>query len=318
MNNLDLILNDLSIDEQFHDSSVFRAAIGRIKVMRDLAGRFGRELHCHRATVNRMVDPATSVFQQLQTFSREEKTALLVWLTRRGPFWEDVPEHDPGEWFECNGDLVTDTALAEAAYCSTVGIARGLVSILPSAWEYSPVKVTWSTDTPVDIEVDNFWEPVRLEAALRLAEPAITSWDQMERDSRRRFQRLTFAEDCFQDLDGRPFVPSAAKRIISLLDILDRVLGLVDNAGHWTPEGQRLYNNYFTGEKALFSDSSDTEKRQFRRELTFRHPMKDGGELCCPWHGKVNQPPFRIHFSWPVSPSGHLYIVYVGWKITTR
>ena len=284
--------------------------------MRQIARRFGRDLHCHRATVNRLVNPTTSVFQELQKFSREEKQALLVWLTQQGPFWEDVPEHDPNEWFECNGKIVTETALAEAAYCSTIGIDRPIVSLIPSTWEYSPITVTWLSESSTDIDVDNFWEPLMLETALQRVEPLAGSWTQLETTSRQRFRRLTFTADSFRYLDGQPFVPSAANRILSRLGILDRLMGLVDNAGRWTPEGQLLYQEQFIGRRAGFSDSSDTEKRQFGRELTFRHPVVTGQSLFCTWHGKVNRPPFRIHFSWPVPPGGQLYVVYIGRKIT--
>ncbi len=287
--------------------------------MRDLARRFGRELQCHRATVNRAINPATSMLQALGMFSREERRALMTWLTRRGPFWEDVPVHDPNEWFECNGEIVTDTALAEAAYCSSIGIDRRVVSLMPSQWNDSRINVVWRFALgSTEIEVDNYWEPSALEAGLQQADPPVASWGELEIAARRRFQRLFFAADSFRYLDGQPFVPGAAIRILSRLGVLDRLMGLVDGFGHRTTQGQRLYEDNFTGDRAGFSDSSDTEKREFSRELTFRHPVIDDESLFCTWHGKVNHPPFRIHFSWPTPPGGELYVVYIGLKITRR
>ena len=313
-----MIFNDLSIHGQFRDSLAFRDAIGRIMTIRNLMGRFGRHLHCHRATAYRMVDSTTSMMQGLQSFRSEERQALLSWLTRQGPFWDDVPVHDPGEWFECNDEIVTGTAVAEAAYCSTIGMDRRVVSLVPSKWEKSPVTVKWVARTATDIEVDNYWQPLDLEAALQRAEPPISSWNQLETISRRRFQLLSFAAESFRRLDGHPFVPGAADRIITRLDVLNRLMGFADAAGRRTPEGQRLFQEHFTGDKAWFSDSSDTEKREFSRELTFQHPLINGESLFCTWHGKVNHPPFRIHFSWPVPPGGQLHVVYVGLKITRR
>ena len=287
--------------------------------MRKIAGEFGRELHCHRNTVNRQVNLSVSVFEALQIFTRDQKRALLQWLTKQGPFWEDLPLlHDSNQWLECADEIVTDTAVGEAAYCTSVGIDRRLVSLTPSQWEYSPITVTMMTDTATHLEVANYWATSELEAALQDAEPPIMSWSQLEAVSRTKFQCLQFSRDSFRHLDGQPFVPGAAERIKSRLDVLNRLMESVDASGKRTAEGHQLYQNHFTGDRAGFSDSSTTEKGEFEQELTFPHPRANGRFLFCPWHGKVNHPPFRIHFSWPVAAGEPLYVVYVGLKITRR
>ena len=53
--------------------------------------------------------------------------------------------------------------------------------------------------------------------------------------------------------------------MLVLLGILDQFARAFDADGRRTAEGQRLYWNYFAGDNALFSDSSDTEKRDFRK-----------------------------------------------------
>ena len=313
---MELLLNDLSIHEQFHDAAMFREAISRIASMRSIAHRFGHELHCHRNTINRQVNSSTSVYEALQRFTRDEKRALLTWLTRQGPFWEDVPTHGPDHWLEVGNEIVTDTAIGEAAYCSTIGIDRRLVSLTPSSWERTPISVTMLADPHTVIEVDNYWAASELEAALADAEPPITSWSQLESVSISRYRRLRFSNDSFTPLDGRPFVHGAAYRVISLLDTLDRLMGCVDESGLRTSEGNRILQDHFTGSNAWFTDSSDNEKHGFRNELTFPHPDIPGQHLFCTWHGKVRTEVIRIHFSWPVPAGQALYVVYVGPKIT--
>ena len=311
-----LIFNDLSIHQQFAHSSLFRDAIDRIMAIRGMAEGYERQLFCHRGTLNRLVNPATSVLQEIQKFPLEKKLGILLWLQKQGPFWEDSKGHDPNEVFECRGDIVTDTAAAEAAYGNFGGTEHSLVSVTPSGWNYSPVTVEWMRVNPAVIHVQNFWDTEALESALQQAQAPVDSWKRLEEVCRRRFQRLSFADACFRDLDGRPFVYGATQRILTLLDVLDKLMGSVDSQGHWSAEGQWVYQNYFVGCRARFSDSSETEKRAFRRELTFPGP---GGEpLFCPWHGKVNNPPYRVHFSWPVPPGKQLYVAYVGWKITAQ
>ena len=310
---MELMLNELSIEGQFYNPSMMLEAIGRIRTMRNIARRFGREVYCHRSALGRSAKPGTPLVQML---SREQQSATILWLTRQGPFWEDAPRHDPNEWFECNGDVVTEAGLAEAAYCSTIGMDRRMVSLIPSTWEYSPITVTWWRDgtTSTDIDLGNYWDPPALEADLRQADPPIESWSQLETVSRQRFQQLNFTANSFRYLDGQPFAPGAAARILSRLDVLDRLWAV----GLGSSEGQRLYENHFTGDRAWFSDSSDTEKSKFRREFTFPSPNPNESPMFCTWHGKVNTPPYRIHFSWPVPPGGQLHVVYVGWKIALK
>ena len=56
---------------------------------------------------------------------------------------------------------------------------------------------------------------------------------------------------------------TAAERIRVLLGILDRFRTCFDGEGNRTAEGHEIYQNYFTGKNALFTDSSDDEKIEF-------------------------------------------------------
>ena len=172
--------------------------------------------------------------------------------------------------------------------------------------------------TCTEIDVINFFNSDDLELALRSTPSPITSWEEMRATAIERYHCLRFTKDAFDPLRGHPFVHGAAHRIIELLEILDRIRNCMDEKGQLTTEGERLYQDHFVGEKAWFSDSSDSEKRDFKAKLTFRHPEKAGQALGCTWHGKVKWPQIRIHFSWPVPIGESLYIAYVGPKITKR
>ena len=313
-----LLLNDLSIHKQFRDSSDFREAIERVSILRNIARKFEREVYCHRNTVNRQINSSMSVYQAIQAFSRDQKMAFLRWFDQQGPFWEDAIQHDPSEWFECASEVVTETAVGEAAYCSNIGIDHCIISLTPSAWTYTPVTVTWADDVSIDTQLGNFWEPAMLEAALLQAEPPVTSWSELESVVISKFRHLKFSRSSFEPLNGRPFVHAVAYRIIALLDTLDRLQGCVDESGRRTSEGNRLLQSHFSGGNAWFSDSSVTEKRDFRNGLTFPHPERPGEYLFCTWHGKIRTDVMRVHFSWPVHSNESLYVVYIGPKITKR
>ena len=317
---MEFLVNDLSVAGQFSDTSAFRDAINRVLSMQNIARQFGRDLFCHRNLANAQVTPYLSMPQAIQSLNRNEQRSFMQWLTRNGPFWEDTRIHGPGDFLECNGDVVTDTAVGEAAFCCFHGIDRRLVSLTPSDWEFSPIPVIWkfNADTDHHIEVDNYWEPMEFEAILRAAPVPVETWEQLESVCKERCPHLTFSADSFETLRGHPFSDGAAKRILFLLDKLEEFKCCFDDEGNRTPRGNEIFQTYFTGQEAPFTPSSDTEVKQFRKELTFRHPTVDGEVLFCSWHGKVQTPQLRIHFSWPVHADEPLYVVYVGPKITKR
>ena len=313
---MELLLNDLSIHEQFQSVAEFREAVHRLVSMRNTARIYSRELHCHRNTVNKRINSSTSVYEAIQTFTRDEKRAILAWLTQRGPFWDDMPAHDPSDWLECDDEIVTDTAVGEVAYCSTIGIDRSLVSLTPSAWERTPISITMLNDALAVVQVNNYWAVAVLEAALSEAELPIASWSQLESISISRYQRLKFSEDAFRPLRGLSFSPTAAEYIKNRLRILDDVMSFRDESGNFTTGAKPILDAHLTRGSDQFSDSSTEEKRKFKSKLTFQHPESLGEVLDCTWHAKVKPLLLRLHFRWPVPPGEDLYVVYVGRKIT--
>ncbi len=316
------IFNELSVHGQFADLETFRTAIGRIMVMRKIIQRFGRELYCHRSLANSQVMQGTPMPQAVRALDRNSRRALMLWLTRHGPFWEDAREHGGGDYLDCfkyKDRIVTDTAVGEAAFCTLHGLPSGIVSLIPSSWRFSPVPVELHEDEGVrSIKVRNYWDADRLKADLGDEKPSLRSWQDLKVAAQNRCQDLTFSPASFEPLLGHPFHEGAAFQILRRMIALQEIRSCFDGRGGRTAEGHKLYQKHFTGKKAWFSDSSMSEKRDFRNELTFRHPSVCGEWLSCPWHGKVNWSQLRIHFSWPIRAGEPLYVVYVGPKITKR
>lgn len=129
---------------------------------------------------------------------------------------------------------------------------------------------------------------------------------------------MTFGNDSFEPLRGFPFIYGVARRILELLDTLHQIINSRDGEGKFSVAGQQLYQDYFVGDMARFSDSSESEKHEFKDALTFQHPEKKEEYLFCTWHGKVKTPQIRIHFPWPPKDNEPLYVMYVGPKITKR
>ena len=315
---MNLLLNDLSLHGQFADMSSFRDSIKTVMLLRRRAGEFGREVYANKQILNKSISASMSLYEALQRLPESEKRSVAQWLTRWGPFWEDFDRHSPDDWIWCNGDIVTDSAIGETAHCTVIGMDRRLVSLDPSEWTSRHIDVGLGERAERTVQVLNYWQVEDLLEALRAAESPIDSWSSLEGTSRAKFLGLTFSNECFNPLKGQPFVPGAAMRIFDRLAVLDSLVNNTDAAGRRNEEGNRIYQNHFTGDRAWFSDSSITEKSEFRTELRFPHPDRVGEFIDCTWHGKVNHPPFRIHFAWPEKPGTSLSVVYVGLKITRR
>lgn len=317
---MDLLVNDLSLHGQFPDLATFRDSIRRVMLIREISRRHRRALYCHRGFANGQVTPNERMPAALRSLPLNEQRAVMAWLCQHGPFWDDDRQHDGGEWYEYDGEIVTDTAVGEAAHCILHGIARGLVSLQPSRFGYDPIQVeqTFENGNRAPVNVRNYFDPEAVERCLAAAPPALTCWATLEKLSISRFGQLRFAKNAFEPLRSQPFKQSVAERILSLLMALHRLTQCFDEDGVRTRDGHALYQQHFTGDKCWFSDSSDTEKEDFRRELTFPHPDAPGESLFCTWHGKVKSPQYRIHFSWPVTARSSVYVVYIGPKITKR
>jgi hypothetical protein len=324
---VDFLLNDASLHGQFESMEDSIAALERMMLLRERIDGFGLSASCHRRVSDGSFGDGLSMRKVVGAMhNKDRQRAVMSWLTKQGPFWEDVREHDPEDYYSCGKQVVTDTAVGEAAFLNRSGIERHLLSFSPSEYSYTPLCVTLhenGSQTPID--VGNHWEPERLGLHLESRPLAVNSWKSLETTARNRFTNLTFCAETFAPLAGTPFSQAAAERVVFLLNVLNRMQRCFDADGARTSEGHELYQDFFTGKKgggggrgALFTDSSDSEKNEFETRLTFPHPGNPGENLFCPWHGKVQTPQLRVHFSYPIRADEPLYVVYVGMKLTRR
>ena len=202
------------------------------------------------------------------------------------------------------------------------GIKCGLVCFSPSEWQDSPIQFVWkpSNDESEQIHgsVGN-WHTVRdLEVSLKRLVPEIKSWTDLRSVSARHFKSLAFSPSCFNGLLGLPFARCSADQILSLLEVLDRLAIGFGDGGRRTLEAQQLYDNHFTGDRAWFSDSSDSEKQEFKAKLTFKDPRNPNRKTIFGWHGKESHSSIRLHFSWPIRHRESVAVVYIGPKLTKK
>jgi hypothetical protein len=167
------------------------------------------------------------------------------------------------------------------------------------------------------LPVPNIWKAEDLLAAALELRADPTSWAQLIEAINARFGHLKISDVILDQLNNSTFYPAVAKRVLVLLAILEEYMEGRLQDGTAGPRSMELYRQFFTGQRSRFSDESDANKHEFRKEMTFRDPDDESKVIFCPWHGKIQTPQFRIHFEWPVPPEQkHLKVVYIGPKIT--
>ena len=288
--------------------------------MRRIAKKFGYPVYCKGEIVHKEVTTkkqfASAVDQALDVNQRQ---AVMVWIGNQGPFWEKELQHDYDTLMEYKGSVVTGSSVGEAAYFVEHELGGGLVSFVPSGWDETPVhikKILENNGNLHIVPIPNYRDGATLELDLRGLEPPVSNWIQLETKSRSEYSNLIFSSECFEPMKGVPFRHGTANGILRLLKTLNDLMSFWGPDGALTYEGVQFQEEHFVRQNARFSDSSDTEKNKFKKDLTFSHPNIDGKTLFCSWHGKIQR--IRIHFSFPKTHDPHLYVVYIGDKKTLR
>ena len=273
-------------------------------------------LYCARGMPDMEIRPGVSLAGIGRRLPRDKRGLLFQWTGKKGPFIEDDRQATDDDLFLFGDEDVTNLGLGEAA--------RRILATLPAA-TLSPVQnpasrfaadplcvVHGLAEEPIGhVPVANFLETNALADALRAAGPEPETWPELLAEARARFDRLHIDSYCDGILARHPYHPPGGRKILDLLDVLQRLMAEMDSEGRLSQAGLERYNKFFVEERARFSDESESRRNS---PETFTFPDPDGdGTLVCFWHGKISTRAFRIHFEWPVSPPvRRLRIVYIG------
>ena len=316
---MDFFFNELSLHNQFDDFYQFLPALQTILQCRDTINKFGFRIYCERTITTRKVFQNSLFYDVILGQSDHNlKRKVRIWLERTGPFWDNPPGHDPADYFEYEQEPLENASLAEVVFrMATEQSKCSTLSFSPSDFEKTPLLILWhKTDSPLKIEVPNFWKLDVLQIHLKQLPSPIRSWIDLLDRAKANFQNLIFLESVARDLEGEAFSAVIADKVMFQLDLLNRLATCFDEQGRRTRTGHEIIESYFTGDRALFSDESSSNKITFERDMTFKKP--NGEEFFCPFHGKISHRTFRLHFSWPIRQHEPLYIAYIGPKITKR
>lgn len=315
-------LNEASLQGQFEDDTAFRNLLDALLSARTRSPLLSA-MRTTGALADRPVSGTRNVREVVQSWRGSSTSkAFLAWVGRNGPFIEEdrLPEAD--DFFHCFGIDVTDGGLGEAArrvkageVVASVSFPGGINDFAKSLLE---VVQGLEEDPIASYKVDNFWDAADLlNSAHRFAEPA-GNWRSMIEAGRCRFPHLMLPDSIWEHprLAREPFDAVIRDRFYALLDHLNTYMSGRNADGSEGPVAQEVVHAHFHGDRALFSPESQTNRTDFRAEMTFANPG-EGGEIFAHWHGKISHRYFRLHFEWPVPPGGtRLKVLYVGPKLT--
>lgn len=311
-------LNDASLHGQFPTLADLINSLSRIFSMRAALHRFGYRLEVNRLLAMRAAVGEQSFREVISgDTNRERVRSILVWLDKNGPFWDEPLVHSPEEYFECENDLVTETALAEACCLAELSTDASVISFSPSVHHRDPLEVTWRGRAEGDHTwpIRNFVSEEPLEDHLRQIATPPSSWKELLDWANANCPSLLISGAILSQLPTT-FYPNAAQRAQVLLSALNEINAAIQRNDAARFDELRLL--WLEGKNARLTDSSPSEKDEFRRQLTFNHPVT-GREVLCGWHAKIKSPQYRIHFEWPKqNPEDPLFVAYFGPKITKR
>lgn len=317
-----IYLNEVSVQGQFQDETEFRQLLEQLMAARirspSLAG-----MRTTPTLADRPVSHERNVRQVVQSWRGSPMaSAVLAWVGRNGPFIEADRLIEDEDLFQCQGVEVTDGGLGEAARRVKSGETVFTVSFPGGTpnFAFSPLCVIHGLeDEPLgEYSVENFWGMEAAIARVLNEQGPATNWQAMVEEARQRFPNLALPDALYEEprLLREPFDAIIRDRFYVLLEYLNAYMCGRDNAGKEGSGSREILQAHFQGERALFSPESTTNKRDFRREMTFPDP--DGGDdICAHYHGKISHRVFRLHFDWPVpATASKLKVLYLGPKLT--
>lgn len=317
-------INDSSLQGQFETKEAFVSNLGKVASVRFRLGGEQPQLFCARQILQRPATTQMNVHEAVQKSKPDEKKFILSWITRFGPFIEDDQQEEAENYFEFEGQDVTDSGLGEAAKRERIGDSSGVFSFVGGPIDFERTPLTVCHGLPEDslgtISVDNIWDVQELESRLSKNRVA-RNWAELIAICQERFDHLEISDDILEiALKRETFRRKVADRIQLRLHDLQQVMsGRSISDGKMTDHARELWQKHSQGERARFTDESEGNREKFKEKLTFRDPSNPSESLFCPWHGKINQENFRIHFQWPVPPGqARLKVLYIGRKITRK
>ncbi|HBT0543241.1 TPA: hypothetical protein MCD01_000134 [Klebsiella quasipneumoniae] len=317
---MQIFVNDLSINNQYSNPTEFISHLTFLISLRKRNSNFGDHFICPRGISEKVVCNDKTLRQVVLEYKNKDfTTAVLTWLDRSGPFLEG-DDDDYGKLIcEINGTTLEDCVIENVAtkvHRNENAKTYSFDNCQPS-YSYTPLSIGYTDNNGTGhIHIENIWNEAQLDALVCNWEKRPESWEQLIQYLAAKYSHLMFSQDILGHLSPYPFSSIISERAIVLMEILDNYVNSHDANKIRTKETNEIIKNFFSGEKAPFTDESVSNIRDFNKEMTFDI---DGKSTLCSWHGKIKHQEFRIHFQYPFDTQMEkIFVAYIGPKITKK
>lgn len=316
---MSFIANDLSVYNCFDKYDDFmKELIGLVKILNSnsvLKDNF----YITNSFSTLKIDESHYIYKLLcKSEYRNLAPLLRNWLDR-SVHWNDFRAHNDDDYFEYNGQNVTDQGLGE---CSR----RLLMNKRTISFSFGDkfcsdilsVKQGLPEEPLGNIDVNNIWVIDKIKSTFKDLRGNPKSWSDVLAYVKQDYPTLNFSNKLLEQISIQPFNLGIYDRFLDLCGALDEIVISRGSDGTFTPHTNELIEKYFHGDKAWFSDESDADKRGFKDDLKFYPPDIDEKKTYT-YHGKIKIEQIRVYIDWPLKPEQtSIDIVYFGPKITKK
>lgn len=317
---MEWILNDLSLSKNFSDVDDFVVKMSEFLKVKNNNRQLNQHMLCSRSLGNmKVLENVTFSQVVMKRIDPNLRSQILSWLNKKGPFWADDRVINDDDYFEFNAIDVTDQGLGECARRKISGFPVCSYSF-EGNYSNSPLIIQHGlAEEPFGFyDIENISGINGLIASVADALPTPKNWREAIDRLIEKYQCLIISKKVYEQMAPIPFSEGNYKSIDERFRVLKEYIESRDQHGDHTAQTEQIVENYFHGEKAWFSNSSDSERRKFKKALSFVD-LLDAKKKLFPFHGKIKTPQLRIHFGWPISPNvKKIQVVYIGEKLTKR
>lgn len=318
--NMNWFINDLSFSGQYSTNDEFIDFLQKLLKLRNDNAVIKSNLYCSRILPQLKV-VRNNTLRDVVNASKNKliKGQLLEWLNKKGPFWDDDRQTISDDDFELFDTVITDQGAAEAARQTILGKNASLFSLENASpcCSHTPLKIMQILDdlSQVPHDITNHWKLSQLIEHSDTLNIEAVNWPQLIEQVAEQYSHLIISDTILKSLLSQPFSPIISRRVSVLLSILNQLIGSRNENGEYTPATHAIFEKHFAGDRPLFTDESVSNKRTFKKQLTFSDSHNQN--IFCSWHGKISHRSFRLHFEFPLpATKKRMEISYIGCKLT--
>jgi hypothetical protein len=308
----DFVFNDLFLKQYYNDILSFKKDIGEFVQFYTQVRNLAFDIYIHRDRFLNEIRLGDKDFRvalsDTTQFASGQKQQILSILDRSRPSLPHESNIPAGISFVYCGNAIPLTGLAEAAFLQYMDEGVVLYSISNSDFAVTPLLVSIIEQKKMIAEsaICNFFTIALLKNYCSTFAQPLQSWQDMFNYITNNYRHIEVLSDAVRNLSAEPFDKKICETVIRNLAAAESMVAAkTDEAYH------ELDEKYCHGERAWFSDESDSRKNDSRLAKRLTYTI-NGASVQCFYHGKISHRAYRIYLSSKPKRNQRLYVAYIG------